>query len=205
MKHFLIAYSHDVKPKYMWQSDENRTDTVLIDQFSPPTIARAKFFVKSQNMNVTFKNLKIVAISDLGASRVEMPTKDTINTLNNFQMENTLGYDELVDTAADVVELTVKVVDAVKDGIQLNDAFLLLAEAKNIEEIVKDAPQALAELKDLTAEEATQASEALALRLNASPGSVIDIVEQSINLLTRGYVYFSDVVLFAKQFKKETA
>ena len=98
-------------------------------------------------------------------------------------MENTLGYDELVDTAADVVELTVKVVDAVKDGIQLNDAFLLLAEAKNIEEIVKDAPQALAELKDLTAEEATQASEALALRLNASPGSVIDIVEQSINLL----------------------
>jgi hypothetical protein len=116
--------------------------------------------------------------------------------------DNEYGYLELVDTVADAVELGKKLFEALKDGVQLNDAFVLLAEAKNIEEIVQDAPQAFLELKDLDPEEAQAAAALLAERIDAEPGSALDIVEQALNLLTRGYVYFSDVVRFGKQWKK---
>ncbi len=204
-KRYLIGFSDDVKSKYMWQNSDNKCSTLTLEQYKQPSTTQARQAIKASNPSFQYKNLEVISITDMGLSRVGMPDKNIINTLNISNMKNELGFDELVDTAADVVELTVKVVDAVKDGIQLNDAFLLLAEAKNIEEIVRDAPKALAELKDLTPDEAELASGALADRLNADPGSVIDIVEQSINLLTRGYVFFADVILFAKQFKKETA
>jgi hypothetical protein len=109
--------------------------------------------------------------------------------VNIMNTDNEYGYLELVDTVADAVELGKKLFEALKDGVQLNDAFVLLAEAKNIEEIVQDAPQAFLELKDLDPEEAQAAAALLAERIDAEPGSALDIVEQALNLLTRGVMF----------------
>lgn len=115
---------------------------------------------------------------------------------------NELGYKELVDTVADVIDLATKLGETFADGIQLSDAFVLLAEAQNIEEIYKDFPTAWAELKDLDPDEAKLAMDELAARLNAPEGSIIDIVEEGFGLVTKGYLFFADARAFVKKFPK---
>ena len=67
MRQFLIAYSYDLR-QYMWQSSQSKTGTILMEQFSNPTIERAEIVIREQNQNASLKNLKVLAISDLGKS-----------------------------------------------------------------------------------------------------------------------------------------
>jgi hypothetical protein len=211
MKKYIISFSHEIKPDWRpWtQSKVQRLGVAGYIANTPPTILTAKDYI--QSMGVKLDKLVIHGISETGD---KVKTKDPRepdtkpdNIINNknvniMNTDNEYGYLELVDTVADAVELGKKLFEALKDGVQLNDAFVLLAEAKNIEEIVQDAPQAFLELKDLDPEEAQAAAALLAERIDAEPGSALDIVEQALNLLTRGYVYFSDVIRFGRQWKK---
>jgi hypothetical protein len=211
MKVYIISFSHEVKPDWRpWpQSKVQRLGVFGFIADQPPTIQQAKNYVLK--MGVPLDKLMIHGISETGdepkIDKPEEPDTKPDNIINNknvniMNTDNEYGYLELVDTVADAVELGKKLFEALKDGVQLNDAFVLLAEAKNIEEIVQDAPQAFLELKDLSPEEAQAAAALLAERIDAEPGSALDIVEQALNLLTRGYVYFSDVVRFGKQWQK---
>jgi hypothetical protein len=206
LKNYLIGYSHDVKSKYMWQNSDNKTDSILIEQYDQPNITEALQAVKAHRHNIKFTNLQIVGITDMGLARSEMPDKDKdlINTINNFTMKpNELGTENLENTIVGGVELGFVLGDAFGDGFQLGeDALTIISQAGNIEKLYKEAPAAWEELKDLTPEEAEAAMTRIAERLNAEPGTIKDVIRQSISLITRTYTLASDVVAFAKQFKK---
>lgn len=122
-----------------------------------------------------------------------------------MKLNNELGYDEVVDTLADSVELGEKLGVAFSDGVQWQDSFLIIGESQRIEEIARDAPVAYRQFLDLTPEEATKAEAELAERLSTNPSEIKGKIKGAINLLTRTYVLFDDYVEYFKSFRKEAA
>ncbi len=205
-KMYLIGFSHDVKSKYMWQNSDNKCSALTLEQYEQPNPTQARQAIKASNPSFQFKNLEVVSITDMGLSRVKMPNKNIINTLNISNMKNELGFDELVDEIVDGVELGFFLGDTFSDGFQLvPDSLAVISQAKNIEELYTDFPKAFAELKDLTAEESALAFAAISERLNVEQGSIKEIIESAIGLIQRTFALSSDIIRFAKQFKKETA
>lgn len=201
LKEYLIAYSHTKRMYFM--PDIPVTEVLRIAKTKQPTVDQCKQAIKADNMNKKFKNLQILSIDLIGNAKEVKKDKEIDNTINISAMKpNKLGFDEVVDTLVDAIEVGLTLGEAAKDGIQIDDAFVLLGQAKNIEEIYRDAPIAWAQFKDLTPEESKLAAEQIAERLNAEPGTVKDVIRQSVSLVTRGYALVSDVIAFADQFKK---
>jgi len=115
-----------------------------------------------------------------------------------------LGISELVDTFCDAIEVGEKIGTAFADGVQWTDGFTILGEAAQIEEIVKDAPQAWAELQDLSPAEAAVVETKVSQRLGNTT-NVREKINGAINLLQRTYVLFSDYGLYLKSFQKDAA
>lgn len=99
-----------------------------------------------------------------------------------------LGFDEVVDTLADVIETADGVVDVFKDGFQpLNDIIALAPVFPRVQEIITDAPIAWAQFKDLSVEEAAQVEERLSDRLDLGSDVVEQKIKGSIRILSRVY------------------
>ena len=111
-----------------------------------------------------------------------------------------LGYQELVDTFCDIVELAEKLGAALEDGVQIEDAFVILAEAAKITELIKDAPAAFSELKDLTAQESLEVEKAISQRLGSTT-NVRTKINTAVGLLTRCYLVIQDFINFKNSFK----
>lgn len=123
-------------------------------------------------------------------------------------MENTLGIEELVDTAADILDTADILASSLKDGFQFTDAAALFFAAPKIQEIVKDGKQAMNELLDLTEGEAVEAAKRIADRTGHSSTGIIAKVNHAFQLLAQTYGQVKQAqylgeswVAFAKTFK----
>ena len=129
-----------------------------------------------------------------------------------MEPQNNLGIDELVDSGADILEAGDQIATALADGFQITDLGTLLVVSPKIQEIVRDRKQAVAELLDLTPEEATEAARRIAERTGHSSSSIILKVNQAFSLLARTYGQYKEVnylaadwVNFAKSFSQTAA
>lgn len=98
-----------------------------------------------------------------------------------------LGFDAIVDTVADVLNASTVVGNALKDGFQFTDMPSLLAVVPNIQNIVKKGNVAVAQLLDLTPEEADRAAQQVAQRTSFLPGAVVARTNEALSLLARTY------------------
>ena len=78
--------------------------------------------------------------------------------------DNELGYDEVVDTLNDVLDVTDDLEAVLGDGVQPTDLLVVVNNYGRLKEIANDFPVFWAQLKDLTSEEANQVYTELAQR-----------------------------------------
>lgn len=97
------------------------------------------------------------------------------------------GYDEVVDWASDVIEVQDDIRNALKDGFQLSDAFVLLQNQGKITEIVTDADDFVKELLDLSPDEADQAIAQIADRTGVEANEVNQTIVYGLQLINRAH------------------
>lgn len=101
---------------------------------------------------------------------------------------NQLGYDEVVDTFGDSVEIARALEEQLEDGLQVfPDALALYKQYPKVIEIYQDRGVFLAQLKDLTPEEAEQVWIELSERIGAPRSRVEDIALRSFSVASRTY------------------
>jgi predicted Rdx family selenoprotein len=99
-----------------------------------------------------------------------------------------LGFDEVIDTLADVIETGDDIVKVFADGFQpLSDLIALAPQFGRVQEIIADAPTAWAQFKDLDVDEANQVQQALADRLDLSSEEVTEKFVGSFKILSKVY------------------
>lgn len=103
-----------------------------------------------------------------------------------------LGFDELVDTAADILETADLIGGALSDGFQITDLGVLLSVAPKAAEIKRDGKQAVNELLDLDADEAAKAASAIAERTGKPTTGIINRVNEAFTLSARTYRQVTD-------------
>lgn len=99
-----------------------------------------------------------------------------------------LGFDEVVDTLADIIETGDQIIKVFDDGFQpLQDLIDLTPIFPRIQEIVMDAPLAWKQFKDLDEEEVKAVKESLTERLDLENDNVEVKIKASIRILARVY------------------
>lgn len=102
-------------------------------------------------------------------------------------MVNELPFDEVVDTACDILEMANSVAKALEDGIDLTDIGVLFSVAPKIAEVMRDRQSALDQLLDLTPEEAEQAAQQIGRRMGVPSNYIVARVVEVFPLLSRTY------------------
>lgn len=127
-------------------------------------------------------------------------------------MDNTLGFDEIVDSCSDIIESAALVGEALKDGFQITDAGVAFAIFPTISELIRDGKKAVNQLLDLSPEESLAASAAIAARTGHLPGSIVPHVTEAFALLARTHgqvksveYLFADWSRWAKSLGKQSA
>lgn len=130
--------------------------------------------------------------------------------------QSKVGYDELADTLADVLEVADEVAFAMKDGLQVTDLLVLWTSFPKLQEIYFDRNRALAELKDLDSVEADAVADLVSGRINIPKSDVVAKTLPALKLITRTYRFVDfaiaqgrdlgeDWIAYVKTFKKEAA
>lgn len=109
-----------------------------------------------------------------------------------------LGFDEVVDTAIDVIETARKVRDAIADGIDLTDVATIFSIAPRLAEVYRDRAVFAAQLADLTPEESTLAAAAIAARTDVPGDRAFTKVNEALILLARTHQEISDDIDLAQ-------
>jgi len=103
-----------------------------------------------------------------------------------------LGYDEVVDTICDVIDLGKNVKNVFADGFQLiPDLIALTPEFFKVQEIMADAPMAIQQLKNLSVEEAKKAHAEIAKRTGLHGDKVVDAVTKGFGIIVELYEVFA--------------
>lgn len=110
---------------------------------------------------------------------------------------NVLGFDEVVDTAVDIIEIGKTVADALEDGLDIGDAGAVLKIAPRLMEVYRDGNVAYAQLLDLTPGEAAEAVAQIADRAELPTTGVLGRINEALNLLSRTYQVVMDNVNLA--------
>jgi len=105
--------------------------------------------------------------------------------------ENLYGYEEVVDTISDEIEIVSKAEERLKDGFQFDDLFLVLEEYPRILEFGEDWVEFKTQFKDLTPEEAKEAYAEIAERTALTPGAVQEKAVIAIKIVSRIYNLYS--------------
>lgn len=106
-------------------------------------------------------------------------------------MEN-LGYDELVDTSVDILECADAIGKALSDGAQISDLTVLFQVAPKAAEIKRDGKTAVAQLLDLSTDEAEKAASDIAERTGKPVVGIIARVNEGFTLTVRTYRLVTD-------------
>ena len=99
-----------------------------------------------------------------------------------------LGFDEVVDTLADIADVGDRVALIFADGFQLlPDLVALTPLFPKVQEVIMDAPLAWKQFKDLTVEETVIVTERLSERLDLRDEDLELKIKVLITLLSRVY------------------
>lgn len=115
-----------------------------------------------------------------------------------MEPKNTLGINELVDTAVDVLEVGQTVGRALSDGLDLTDIGAVWTVAPRLVEVIRDGKQALAELMDLTPGESAEAVLQISDRANLPATGVLGKVQEALVLLARTHQEIADDIDLAQ-------
>ena len=125
-------------------------------------------------------------------------------------MTNELGFDDLVDVAVDILETSGKIGTALSDGIQITDLTVLFEVAPKAADVKKKGKQAVAELLDLTPDEAALAAAKISDRTGHPADGIIARVNEGFTLTVRtyrlttdGYNLAGDWVRYFKSIKQQ--
>ena len=101
--------------------------------------------------------------------------------------ENKFGFDEVVDTFSDAIEVATGFEKKLKDGLQFTDTFEIVTQYPKIVEIYNDRKVFAQQFTDLTPEETDKAVEQIAERTGKDEGFVRKYAIKSLNLAARVY------------------
>jgi len=93
-----------------------------------------------------------------------------------------LGYAEIVDTACNAIGLYQKFSAAVSDGIDFQDAFVILQEFETLKEIYEDRGVFIAEFMDLTPSESEAAVLEISQKTNVPQDKVYKAIVEGLAL-----------------------
>jgi hypothetical protein len=116
-------------------------------------------------------------------------------------MDN-LGFDEVVDTAVDILESAETLASALKDGFQFTDIPALISVAPKAQEIAKDGRTAINQLLDLSPEEAEEAAKQIALRTGKHPSGITVKVNEGFTLIARTYRTIKGGILLTQDWQR---
>jgi hypothetical protein len=117
----------------------------------------------------------------------------------NMAKENKYGFAEVVDTISDAIEFGDKVEKALKDGFQVTDLMILVAEFPRLKEIYQDRKTFLTEFKDLIAAESEQALAQISKRTGLSGGVVRTKSLAALDLAYEVQALVDDTITRAKR------
>ncbi|MEM6397791.1 MAG: hypothetical protein AAF741_15690 [Bacteroidota bacterium] len=100
---------------------------------------------------------------------------------------NLLGYAEVADTLADTIEVYRIIKEPLSDGIDFTDILPLYEAYPRLREIFSDRQTFVAELLDLTPQEATLALDQVAQRVGVARDQVEYIALRSFDIASRVY------------------
>lgn len=100
---------------------------------------------------------------------------------------NNLGVDALKTTLVDAVLVTEDLIDAGKDGIQVTDALVIFKDLGKIQDVAKNAKQALAEFRDLTPDESEEVVEHVVANTNLSEDGAEGKIKKALRLAARAH------------------
>lgn len=100
---------------------------------------------------------------------------------------NELGYDEVVDTLGDVLDVTDAFENALSDGIDPTDLFVIVNNYPKLKEIGTDLPVFWAQLKDLTPAESDAVYKELSERRGEDLNSIAGKVSAGLRRVVRTY------------------
>lgn len=130
-----------------------------------------------------------------------------------IQLQNgtALGYDEVVDTLGDALQVAEVVHDAVQDGVVLSDIAALFTITPLLNEIRLDFPKFKAQLADMTPDESQRVAIELVNRHGGSPSTIVQKALDAVDLASRwhqvieiGVDLAKDTIEFGKGiFKKD--
>lgn len=120
-----------------------------------------------------------------------------------------LGFDEVVDTACDIIESGRIIGVAVSDGFQITDLGALFQLTPKVTEIKGDWRKALDQLNDLNPAEAKEAARQIAARTGnpvegilARVNEAFDIVADAYGLVKQGTYLVERAIRWGKSLRK---
>lgn len=106
--------------------------------------------------------------------------------------KNELGFDEVVDTSVDILDAASLIAAALSDGVQISDLGVLFSIAPKVVEIKRDGKAAVAQLIDLSPDEAAEAAIQIAERTGKPATGIIARVNEGFTLTVRTYRFVTD-------------
>jgi hypothetical protein len=104
-----------------------------------------------------------------------------------MEQENKYGFDEVVDTACDLIEVQRDIRGALKDGFQLSDILVLYNQYPKLKEVWEDKKVFGQQLADLTPDESTQAWDQITARVGIERDKAERIVYAGLRNGGRAY------------------
>lgn len=106
-------------------------------------------------------------------------------------MENKYGYDEVVDTAGDLIEVQRNIREALKDGAQLTDLLVIYDNYPKLKEVWEDRKVFAQQLLDLTPEESGLAWEQIVERVGMDKDKAERVMFAGLRNAGRAYRLYS--------------
>ena len=129
---------------------------------------------------------------------IKLPWVDKIGSF----IDRGLGIENLVAVSIDSVKVARAVGTALKDGVQLSDAFVVMNQIPAVQHIATIAPTAFKEIRDLTPDEAAEAAK----RISDGTGLPNDAtlwgkVRSALALSARTYKVVDDAITVGHEWK----
>lgn len=104
-----------------------------------------------------------------------------------LKTQNNLGTDTLKGVLSNLIDVATIVADALRDGFQVIDLVQLVPAFTKIDAVIKTAPAAFEELKDLSPIEAKEVVEYIAVKFDIPNDRVEGAIEDALRLIVRTY------------------
>jgi hypothetical protein len=111
-----------------------------------------------------------------------------------METKNELGYDEVVDTLADLLDVVDIVKLQLKDGFQFTDAFSVMQIYPKLKEVFDDRKVFVSQFLDMTPGESDQAVLELSERIGAEVDVLKGKIVQVLILTSSTYTYLDMVI-----------